>query len=72
MYLIYRDSLLATLLDSVRSSGNHHVHVKLSATPRDKRLIPFNVSPDQEVKYLIRFYLPYLIFYNANTFYFID
>jgi len=50
MYLIYRDSLLATLLDSVRSSGNHHVHVKLSPTHRDKRLIPFNVSPDQEVK----------------------
>lgn len=54
-YYIYRDSLLATLLDSVRSSGNHHIHVKLSPTPRDKRLIPFNVSPDQEVRWLIQF-----------------
>ncbi|XP_065200940.1 dnaJ homolog subfamily C member 13 isoform X2 [Planococcus citri] len=45
-----RDSLLATLLDGVRSTGNHNVHVKMNPTPRGKRLIPFNALPEEELE----------------------
>lgn len=53
-----RDSLLATLLDAVRSCGNQNVHVRLSKTPRDKRAGPLHVCVDEEtegnaLKYLI-------------------
>lgn len=53
-----RDSLLATLLDAVRSCGNQNVHVRLSKTPRDKRAGPLHVPVDEEteghaLKYLI-------------------
>ncbi|XP_054738081.1 dnaJ homolog subfamily C member 13 [Anastrepha obliqua] len=45
-----RDSLLATLLDAVRSSGNKDVHVRISKTPRGKRYVPFNCSVDEETE----------------------
>lgn len=65
----YRDSLLATLLDGVRSTGNHNVHVKMNPTPRGKRLIPFNALPEEEVNFLkiISFLLDelYLTFFFA-------
>lgn len=53
-----RDSLLATLLDSVRSCGNQDVHVRITKTPRGKRLCTFLQSVDEEtegnlLKYII-------------------
>lgn len=53
-----RDSLLATLLDAVRSCGNQNVHVRLSKTPRGKRAGILSVPVDEEtegnvLKYLI-------------------
>lgn len=45
-----RDALLATLLDGVRSTGNHNVHVRMNSTPRSKRLIPFNALPEEELE----------------------
>ncbi|XP_055606556.1 dnaJ homolog subfamily C member 13 isoform X2 [Uranotaenia lowii] len=45
-----RDSLLATLLDSVRSCGNQDVHVRISKTPRGRRVGPLTVSVDEETE----------------------
>uniref|UniRef100_A0A182PLV2 J domain-containing protein n=1 Tax=Anopheles epiroticus TaxID=199890 RepID=A0A182PLV2_9DIPT len=45
-----RDSLLATLLDAVRSCGNQDVHVRISNTPRGKRVGPLTVSVDEETE----------------------
>ncbi|KAK9497827.1 hypothetical protein O3M35_003746 [Rhynocoris fuscipes] len=45
-----RDSILATLLDAVRSSGNRDVHVKMKPTCRGKRLGPYNVNLEEEVE----------------------
>lgn len=45
-----RDSLLATLLDAVRSGGNQNVHVRLSKTPRDKRAGPLYVPVEEETE----------------------
>lgn len=45
-----RDSLLATLLDAVRSSGNQDVHIRLVNTPRGKRYVPLNCSVDEETE----------------------
>lgn len=45
-----RDSLLATLLDAVRSCGNQNVHVRLSRTPRGKRVVPLSASVDEETE----------------------
>lgn len=44
------DSLLATLLDAVRSCGNQNVHVRLSRTPRGKRVVPLSASVDEETE----------------------
>lgn len=44
------DSLLATLLDAVRSNGNQNVHVRSSNTPRSKRLVPLHASVDEETE----------------------
>lgn len=44
------------------------MHVKLSATPRDKRLLPFNVSPDQEVRIKIQLN-KFFIYFNENVYY---
>jgi DnaJ homolog subfamily C member 13 len=56
-----RDSLLATLLDAVRSCGNHDVHVRISRTPRGKRAGPLSQAVDEEteanlLKYIINFF----------------
>lgn len=45
-----RDSLLATLLDAVRSSGNRDVHVRVALTPRGKRMVPLEASVDEEAE----------------------
>lgn len=60
-YRFFRDSLLATLLDAVRSSGNMDVHVKSSNSERNKRVVPLNVSVDEEteanlLRFIIHFY----------------
>lgn len=45
-----RDSLLASLLDGVRASGNRDVHVKMFPIPRGKRLAPLSQPVDEEVE----------------------
>ncbi|XP_071522873.1 dnaJ homolog subfamily C member 13 isoform X2 [Panulirus ornatus] len=45
-----RDSLLASLVDGVRASGNLDVHVRMTPTPRGKRLGPVEVPVDEEVE----------------------
>lgn len=45
-----RDSLLATVLDAVRSSGNMDVHVRIASTPRGKRFVPLINSVDEETE----------------------
>lgn len=45
-----RDSLLATLLDAVRSSGNKDVHVRIVRTPRSKRYVPLYSFVDEETE----------------------
>lgn len=56
-----RDSLLATLLDAVRSSNNPDVHVRISKTPRGKRVGPLTHPVDEEtetnlLKFIISMY----------------
>ncbi|GFR63076.1 DnaJ-like protein subfamily C member 13 [Elysia marginata] len=46
----YRDSLIASVLDGVRASGNRDVCVKMYKTPRGYRLGPFTVPVDEEVE----------------------
>ncbi|XP_076044368.1 receptor mediated endocytosis 8 isoform X2 [Oratosquilla oratoria] len=45
-----RDSLLASLVDGVRASGNLDVHVRMTVTPRGKRLGPLEVPVEEEVE----------------------
>ncbi|KAK3858864.1 hypothetical protein Pcinc_034976 [Petrolisthes cinctipes] len=45
-----RDSLLASLVDGVRASGNLDVHVRMTPTARGKRLGPLEVPVDEEVE----------------------
>lgn len=45
-----RDSLLATLLDAVRSSGNQDVHIRIVNTPRGKRYVPLSSIVDEETE----------------------
>nr|XP_050853264.1 dnaJ homolog subfamily C member 13 isoform X3 [Vespula vulgaris] len=45
-----RDSLLASLLDGVRASGNRDAHVRMHPIARGKRLGPFNLPVDEEVE----------------------
>lgn len=45
-----RDSLLATLLDAVRSCGNQDVHVRIGRTPRGKRVVPLSNFVDEETE----------------------
>ena len=47
-----RDSLLASLLDGVRASGNQDVCIKMKSTNRGFRLGPFNAIIDEEVESL--------------------
>lgn len=41
---------MATLLDAVRSCGNQDVHVRISRTPRGKRVVPLSHSVDEETE----------------------
>lgn len=52
VYAIFRDALLATLLDSVRGSGNHDVHVKMQMSSRGKRWGPLTHPLEQDVESL--------------------
>ena len=45
-----RDSLIASILDGVRASGNRDIHVKMRFTERGARLGPFTVPVDEEVE----------------------
>ncbi|GFN83676.1 Dnaj homolog subfamily c member 13-like, partial [Plakobranchus ocellatus] len=45
-----RDSLIASVLDGVRASGNRDICVKMYKTPRGYRLGPFTVPVDEEVE----------------------
>lgn len=45
-----RDSLLASVLDGVRASGNRDICVKMAFTNRGKRLGPFTKAVDEEVE----------------------
>ncbi|XP_043196340.1 dnaJ homolog subfamily C member 13-like isoform X3 [Amphibalanus amphitrite] len=45
-----RDSLLASLLDSVRAAGNVDVHVRSTPTPRGHRLGPLFTPVEEEVE----------------------
>eukprot|EP00051_Salpingoeca_urceolata_P002050 m.46532 g.46532 ORF g.46532 m.46532 type:complete len:2282 (+) comp11866_c0_seq1:73-6918(+) len=47
---VERDSLLASLLDSARATGNRHVHIQMAPTARGERFQPLDVSPDEEVE----------------------
>ncbi|XP_018321035.1 dnaJ homolog subfamily C member 13 isoform X1 [Agrilus planipennis] len=47
-----RDSLLASLLDGVRASGNRDVHVKMVPIERGLRLGPLNMPVDEEAESL--------------------
>lgn len=42
--------MLATLLDAVRSCGNQDVHVRVTRTPRGKRVVPLSHSVDEETE----------------------
>lgn len=52
-----RDSLLASLLDGVRASGNRDVNVKMCPVARGKRLGPFDLPVDEEVEMMHLKYL---------------
>lgn len=41
---------MATLLDAVRSCGNQDVHVRISRTPRGKRVMPLSHPVDEETE----------------------
>lgn len=48
----FRDSLLATLVDSVRGAGNRDVHVEMGGTCPERRWGPLSAPVDQEVESL--------------------
>ena len=45
-----RDSLLASLLDGVRASGNRDIFIKMKSTRRGLRIGPFSAFIDDEVE----------------------
>lgn len=47
-----RDSLLASILDGVRASGNRDVYIKMRPTRRGIRIGPFSAFIDEEVESL--------------------
>ncbi|XP_066249736.1 dnaJ homolog subfamily C member 13 [Euwallacea similis] len=47
-----RDSLLASLLDGVRASGNKDVYITMRLTPRALRLGPLHIPVEEEVESL--------------------
>lgn len=42
--------MLATLLDAVRSCNNPNVHVRMTRTPRGKRVVPLYANVDEETE----------------------
>lgn len=48
--IVYRDALLASLLDGVRSAGQRDVHVRSWPTPRAYRLGPLHREVDEETE----------------------
>lgn len=50
VFIFQRDSLLATLLDAVRSCNNSNVHVRMTRTPRGKRNVPLYANVDEETE----------------------
>jgi DnaJ family protein C protein 13 len=51
-FFLTSDSLLASLLDGVRASGNQDICIKMATTKRGFRLGPFNAIIDEEVESL--------------------
>lgn len=49
---------MASILDGVRGSGNCDVHVRMTSTPRGKRLGPLHVHLEEDVEAI---HLRYLI-----------
>jgi DnaJ family protein C protein 13 len=47
-----RDSLLASMLDGVRASGNRDIFIKMKTTRRGIRIGPFSAFIDDEVEAL--------------------
>uniref|UniRef100_A0AAR5P1B7 J domain-containing protein n=2 Tax=Dendroctonus ponderosae TaxID=77166 RepID=A0AAR5P1B7_DENPD len=47
-----RDSVLASLLDGVRASGNKDVYITMRPTPKGLRLGPLNIPVEEEVESL--------------------
>lgn len=41
---------MATLLDAVRSCNNPNVHVRMTRTPRGKRVVPLYANVDEETE----------------------
>lgn len=41
---------MATLLDAVRSCNNSNVHVRMTRTPRGKRVVPLYTNVDEETE----------------------
>lgn len=41
---------MATLLDAVRSCNNSNVHVRMTRTPRGKRVVPLYANVDEETE----------------------
>lgn len=42
--------MLATLLDAVRTCNNSNVHVRMTRTPRGKRVVPLYANVDEETE----------------------
>ncbi|XP_023317683.1 dnaJ homolog subfamily C member 13 isoform X2 [Trichogramma pretiosum] len=51
-YATERDSILASLLDGVRASGNRDVHVQMCPTDRGKRLGPLSLPVEEDIEML--------------------
>lgn len=49
-YDFFRDSLLASLLDGVRASGNRDIHITMVPTARGLRLGPLHLPVDEEAE----------------------
>lgn len=62
-FYLYRDALIASILDGVRASGNRDVCVKMHKTPRGYRLGLYNVrmhSHFSAIEFLYSFFALFL------------
>lgn len=50
VFCVFSDSLLATLLDAVRSCNNPNIHVRMCRTARGKRVFPLYSNADEETE----------------------